>query len=54
MVGARVVVTPPRYLGVTAVIRVRARPRADPDELRARTLDALYRYFDPLPRRSGG
>ena len=48
MVGARVIVTPPRYLGVTAVIRLRARPRADPDEVRAATLDALYRYFDPL------
>ena len=48
MVGARVVVTPPRYLGVTAVIRLRARPRADPDEVRAATLDALFRYFDPL------
>ena len=48
MVGARVVVTPPRYLGVTAVIRVRPRLRADPDELRADVLRALYRYFDPL------
>jgi predicted phage baseplate assembly protein len=48
MVGARVVVTPPRYLGVTAVIRVRPRLRADPDELRAAVLRALYRYFDPL------
>ena len=48
MIGARVVVTPPRYLGVTAVIRLRARPRADPDELRQRTIEALYRYFDPL------
>ena len=48
MVGARVIITPPRYLGVTAVIRLRARTRADPDEVRARTLDALYRYFDPL------
>ena len=49
MVGARVVVTPPRYLGVTAVIRLRPRPRADPDELRGATrCEALYRYFDPL------
>jgi predicted phage baseplate assembly protein len=48
MVGARVVLTPPRYLGVTAVIRLRARLHADPDEVRQRTLDALYRYFDPL------
>jgi predicted phage baseplate assembly protein len=48
MVGARVVVTPPRYLGVTAVIRVRPRPRANPEHLRADVLRALYRYFDPL------
>ena len=54
MVGARVVVTPPRYLGVTAVIRVRPRLRADPDQLRADVLQALYRYFDPLQRRSRG
>lgn len=48
MVGARVVVTPPRYLGVTAVIRVRPRLRTDPDELRTDVLYELYRYFDPL------
>ena len=48
MVGARVIVTPPRYLGVTAVIRLRARTHADPEEVRARTVDALYHYFDPL------
>jgi predicted phage baseplate assembly protein len=48
MIGARVVITPPRYLGVTAVIRLRARPRADPEQLRHDTLEALFRYFDPL------
>jgi predicted phage baseplate assembly protein len=48
MIGARVVITPPRYLGVTAVIRLRARMRADPEQVRQETLDALYRYFDPL------
>jgi predicted phage baseplate assembly protein len=48
MVGSRVIVTPPRYLGLTAVIRLRARPRADPEELREATLRALYEYFDPL------
>mgnify|MGYP001068409453 CR=1 FL=1 len=48
MVGARVLLTPPRYLGVTAVLRLRAKPNADPEEVRQRTLDALYRYFDPL------
>jgi predicted phage baseplate assembly protein len=48
MIGARVVITPPRYLGVTAVIRLRARMRADPEQVRQGTLDALYRYFDPL------
>jgi predicted phage baseplate assembly protein len=48
MIGARVAITPPRYLGVTAVIRLRARLRADPEQLRQDALDALYRYFDPL------
>jgi predicted phage baseplate assembly protein len=56
MVGARVIITPPRYLGVTAVIRVRPRLRADPDEVRAAVLQALYHYLDPLrggPERDG-
>jgi hypothetical protein len=48
MIGARVVVTPPRYMGVTAVIRVRPRPRHDPDAVRAEVALALNRYFDPL------
>jgi predicted phage baseplate assembly protein len=48
MVGSRVVVTPARYLGVTAVLRVRARLRADPEQLRQDVLLALYHYFDPL------
>jgi predicted phage baseplate assembly protein len=47
-VGARVVVTPPRYLGMTAVLRVRPRPRVDPERLRIDVVRALYRYFDPL------
>ena len=35
-------------LGLTAVIRVRPRLRANPDHLRTDVLHALYRYFDPL------
>jgi predicted phage baseplate assembly protein len=48
MIGARVVVTPPRYMGVTAVIRLKVRPRHDPDRVRTEAAFALNRYFDPL------
>jgi predicted phage baseplate assembly protein len=46
-VGARVVVEPPRYQGVTVVARVRARRRFAADTLREECLDALYGYFHP-------
>lgn len=48
MVGARIQLAPPRYLGVTVVLQVRARPRADVDEVQARVLEALHGWFDPL------
>lgn len=47
-VGARVVVEPPLYQGVTAVVRVRAGRRVDADRLRVSCLRALYGYFHPL------
>ncbi|HKE97853.1 MAG TPA: putative baseplate assembly protein [Actinomycetes bacterium] len=50
-IGARVVVEPPFYQGVTVVADLRARPRADRRALRTTALDALYRYFHPV---SGG
>jgi predicted phage baseplate assembly protein len=46
-IGARVVVEPPRYQGVTVVARVRSRRRFAPDVLRDDCLKALYEYFHP-------
>lgn len=46
-IGARVVVEPPMYQGVTVVARVRARPRFAPDVLREDCLRALYEYLHP-------
>ncbi|GEA89764.1 putative baseplate assembly protein [Cellulomonas cellasea] len=47
-VGARVLVEPPYYQGVTVVARLTARPRVATDGLRAAALAALHRYLDPL------
>lgn len=49
-VGARVLVEPPFYQGVTVVAQVRARPRSTGStaELRRRALRALYAYLDPV------
>lgn len=47
-IGARLVVEPPRYQGVTAVARLVSRPGATAARVRTRSLDALYRYLDPL------
>lgn len=51
MVGARVLVEPPVYQGITVVARLRARRRASPGRLQRDALAALYRYFHPV---SGG
>jgi predicted phage baseplate assembly protein len=54
--GARVVVEPPFYQGVTVVARLRAFRSADPGELTERALRVLFDYFDPLiggPKRDG-
>lgn len=51
VVGARLLVQPPTYQGVTVVAELTARPHRWSDALRAAALAALYRYFDPL---SGG
>jgi predicted phage baseplate assembly protein len=50
-IGARVIVEPPRYQGITIVARVRARPRFETTRLRDDCLTALYGYFHPV---SGG
>jgi predicted phage baseplate assembly protein len=49
-VGARVLVEPPFYQGVTVVAQVRARSRGvgSAADLRRRALRALYDYLDPV------
>ncbi len=46
--GARVVVEPPFYRGVTVVVRLVASRRASPRLLRVDASEALYRYLHPL------
>ena len=46
--GSRLLVQPPDYLGLTAVVRVSPRPGFDTEGLRVTVLQALYRLFDPL------
>jgi predicted phage baseplate assembly protein len=48
LIGTRVVVVPPRYLGLTVVARVVARPRVDSVRVQTEALAALYSYFNPL------
>ncbi|GAA3803355.1 putative baseplate assembly protein [Nocardioides panacisoli] len=47
-VGARVVVEPPYYQGVTVVATLVARLRTSPEELELAALLALNRYYSPL------
>jgi predicted phage baseplate assembly protein len=51
VVGARVVVEPPLYRGITVVARLVARPRVSGERVRLDALDVLYQYLNPL---SGG
>jgi predicted phage baseplate assembly protein len=51
MIGARVMVEPPAYQGVTVVAMMRARPWADPARLQRTATNALYAYLHPI---SGG
>ena len=48
VIGARVVVEPPAYQGVTIVAKVDAAPTADPNRVQRDSLEALYRYFHPV------
>jgi predicted phage baseplate assembly protein len=50
-VGARVLVEPPFYRGMTVVARLTAKSRVDTEQLQAEALHALYNFFDPI---SGG
>ncbi|MGP3690556.1 putative baseplate assembly protein [Streptomyces sp. IBSNAI002] len=51
LVGTTVLVEPPLYRGVTAVVRLRAVPGAKTDRVTDDALGALYRYLNPV---SGG
>lgn len=46
-VGARIVVEPPLYQGVTIVARLRSRRTANVQRLHDAAVQALYRYFHP-------
>ena len=48
LVGTRLLVAPPAYVGLTAVVDVSARARFDRDEVRQDVLRALYDLFHPL------
>ena len=48
LVGTRLVIEPPDYQWLTAVISVRARPRYKPEDVRQDVLRTVYRLFDPL------
>jgi hypothetical protein len=48
LVGTRLLVAPPEYVWLTAVVSVSARPRFDPDEVHIDVLRAIYRLFHPL------
>ncbi len=48
LVGTRLLVQPPDYLWLTAVVRLSARPRFDAGEVRTEVLRALYRLYHPL------
>ena len=48
LVGTRLLVQPPDYVGLTAVVSLAARPRFDPGDVRIDVLKALYRLYHPL------
>ena len=48
LVGTRLVVEPPAYLGVTVVARVTAEPGRGADEVQDAAMRALYEYLSPL------
>jgi predicted phage baseplate assembly protein len=54
VIGARIAVEPPSYIGVTVIARLRAHHRTDPRRLQADALAALYNYFHPVHGGSDG
>ncbi|MEE1927542.1 putative baseplate assembly protein [Streptomyces sp. TRM 70351] len=53
-VGARLLVQPPSYQGVTVAARIVAVPGAPAGQVRERALDALYRHLNPVTGGPGG
>ena len=47
-VGARVVIEPPDYQGITVVTKLRPLPDVTPARLRDAATEALFRYFNPV------
>ncbi|HEY8546320.1 MAG TPA: putative baseplate assembly protein, partial [Acidimicrobiales bacterium] len=47
-IGARVLVQPPDYVGLTVVTRLRARAQADPRAVERDAVTALHRWFHPV------
>ena len=48
LVGTRLLVQPPDYIWLTAVVSLSARPGFERSEVRTQVLRALYRLYDPL------
>lgn len=48
LIGTRILVTPPDYVWVTAVVSVKASPHHDLQEVHTAVLESLYRHFHPL------
>ncbi|HXW77844.1 MAG TPA: hypothetical protein VEJ84_00015, partial [Acidimicrobiales bacterium] len=48
VVGARVIVEPPTYQGITIAARVRASTKAQPSHVSDAASRALYRYYHPI------
>jgi predicted phage baseplate assembly protein len=48
VIGARLVVEPPAYQGVTIVAKVLAAATADPNRVQRESVEALYRFFHPV------
>lgn len=48
VIGARVVVEPPTYRGLTVVAHLRSLPGYAPQAVRAAAVEALYRHHDPV------
>jgi predicted phage baseplate assembly protein len=51
VIGVRILVSPPKYHGITIAAKLVARTEYDPGDVKERALNALYETFNPL---SGG